>query len=143
MTDDEAPASRAEQGRRRRERAQGKRADDLQNYIGSVAPELPDIIDEVIFGTLWDRPALTHEEQMLIAITALVAQGNEAQLRNYLFGALQDGIPAAKVRDLIVMCAVYCGFPNTINARALLTDVVRSLRRQGAFVAGADDDEPQ
>jgi 4-carboxymuconolactone decarboxylase len=121
-------------GRLRRERAQGPRAGDLQNLLGSVDAELAGMADELIFGQLWNRPALAHEEQMLVAITALVMRDNSAQLRNYLFGALQDNIPASKVRDVIIMCAVYGGFPVTINAMTLLHEVCGALRRQGIAI---------
>lgn len=127
-------------GRKRRERAQGPRAEALQDLVRSYDEELPDIIDEVVFGRLWDRPSLTHEEQMLIAITALVMRDNQAQLRNYLFGALQDNISVHKIRDLIIMTSVYGGMPVTINARQLLAEVVASLRRQGKPIPGEDHD---
>jgi len=126
----------AAEGRRRRERAQGPKAEALQEIVRSYDEELPDIIDEVVFGRLWNRPSLTHEEQMLIAITALVMRDNQTQLRNYLYGALQDNISVHKIRDLIIMAAVYGGMPVTINARQLLAEVVDSLRRQGKPIPG-------
>jgi 4-carboxymuconolactone decarboxylase len=125
-------------GRLRRERAQGPKAETLQQLVRSYDEELPQIIDEVVFGRLWDRPSLTHEEQMLIAITALVMRDNQAQLRNYLYGALQDDISVHKIRDLIIMASVYGGMPVTINARQLLAEVVDSLRRQGKPIPGED-----
>jgi 4-carboxymuconolactone decarboxylase len=121
-------------GRRRRERAQGPRAGDLQKLLVSIDSELAGMADELIFGHLWNRPALDHEEQMLVAITALVMQDNSAQLRNYFFGALQDNIPASKLRDVIMMCAVYGGFPVTINAMTLLHEVCDAMRRQGVTI---------
>jgi alkylhydroperoxidase/carboxymuconolactone decarboxylase family protein YurZ len=132
-------ADTAAAGRRRRERAQGPRAADIQRLVASYDAELPDLLDEVVFGRLWDRPSLTHEEQMLIAITGLVMRDNQTQLRNYLYGALQDGISAAKLRDLIIMTGVYGGFPVVINARVLLAEVVAALQRKGVSIVGVDD----
>ena len=123
-------------GRRRRERAQGPKAESLQEIVRGYDEELPVIIDEVVFGRLWDRPSLSHEEQMLIAITALVMRDNQAQLRNYFYGALQDNISVHKLRDLTIMAAVYGGMPVTINARQLLAEVADSLRRQGKPIPG-------
>ena len=126
-------------GRRRRERAQGPRSGELQELVRTYDDELPQIIDEVVFGRLWDRPSLSHEDQMLIAITALVIRDNQAQLRNYLFGALQDNISVHKIRDLIIMTSAYGGMPVTINALQLLAEVVASLRRHGKNIPGEDD----
>jgi 4-carboxymuconolactone decarboxylase len=128
----------AAEGRRRRELAQGPRAADLQALIGSADPELPDLIDEVVFGRLWNRPSLSQEEQMLIAITALVMRDNQTQLRNYFYGALQDNISVHKLRDLCIMTAVYGGVPVLINSRMLLAEVVASLRKQGKPIPGED-----
>lgn len=97
-------------------------------------PELPDFIDQFVFGTVWARPGLSFEERMLIAIGALAAQGKPDQLRNYLFGALYEGIPATKVQETIVMSFVYGGFPNSVTSLMCWRDVVERARRQGIQV---------
>jgi 4-carboxymuconolactone decarboxylase len=68
---------------------------------------------------------------MLVAITALAATGRTAQLRNYLFGAVQDAIPASKVHEALVMLVVYVGFPTTLTSLSEWRDVREACERNG------------
>jgi 4-carboxymuconolactone decarboxylase len=45
-------------------------------------------------------------------------------MKNYLHGALQDGIPEAKLRQALTMLVVYAGFPVAIQALDVLGQVV-------------------
>lgn len=89
----------------------------------SMDPALPSWSDEFIFGTVWARPGLAHEERMLVAISSLASLGHIAQLRNYLHGALQDGIAATKLHEAILMLSVYAGFPAMFTALDCLREV--------------------
>lgn len=120
-----------DEGRERRRRAQGARADRLQSILASFDEGLADYADDFIFGQVWGRPGLGFEERMLVAITALAAHKNTNQLRNYLHGALQDGIPASKIHEALVMLAVYCGFPAALEGMILWHEVVSAARKQG------------
>ena len=108
--------STRERGRAIRERAQGAKAEQLGQRLESLDPVLLDWTDEYIFGTVWARPGLVHEERMLVAISSLASLGNIAQLRNYFHGALQDGIAAEKIRETILMLGIYAGFPVMLTA---------------------------
>jgi len=107
---------RAEVGKELRERAQGEMAPRLQDALGSLDPELADIADDFIFGRLWAGEGIAFEERMLVAITALAAGDHQEQLRNYLHGALQAGVPADKLHEALKMLVVYCGFPTALHA---------------------------
>lgn len=118
-------------GRARRQRAQGAKAEQLQGILASFDPGMAGYADEFIFGQVWGRPGLSFEERMLVAITALGAGEHPNQLRNYLHGALQDGIPASKIHEVVVMLCVYCGFPTALEAMTEWQSVLAAARRQG------------
>ncbi|HEX2849362.1 MAG TPA: carboxymuconolactone decarboxylase family protein [Acidimicrobiales bacterium] len=120
-----------DQGRERRRRAQGKKADTLQSILASFDSGMASYADEFIFGQVWGRPGLSFEERMLVAITALAAGEHSNQLRNYLHGALQDGIPASKIHEIVVMLCVYCGFPTALEAMMEWQSVLTAARKQG------------
>jgi 4-carboxymuconolactone decarboxylase len=134
MSDDELRTA----GRARRGRAQGAKADRLQEHLRGLDPQVADWADRFIFGEVWGREGLDQHERMLVAITALAANGNLTQLRNYLWGALQDGIPARKVHEALVMQVVYAGFPRAISALDLWREVVVDARQKGLDVSGVD-----
>ena len=114
-----------------RARAQGEKHATLQKILVSYDRDMGGYVDEFIFGQVWQRPGLTFEERMLVAITALAATEHPNQLRNYLHGALQDGIPASKIQEVVVMLTVYCGFPVSLEAMTEWQSVLASVRKQG------------
>lgn len=122
-------------GADRRRRAQGLRADELQTALSALDSGLAEWADTYIFGQVWARPGLEHAERMLVAITALAATGHPNQLKNYLHGALQEGIPPRKVHEAIVMLNVYVGFPKTLEALTLWRQVFNSAVRKGVVPA--------
>jgi 4-carboxymuconolactone decarboxylase len=86
--------------------------------------------DSYVFGTVWARPGLAYEERMLVAITSLASLGNLSQLRNYFHGALQDGMPAEKINEAILMLGVYAGFPVMLNAMVCWKEVLNAHERR-------------
>lgn len=121
-------------GHERRRLAQGAKADILNDTLARMDAGLANLTDEFVFGHIWGRPGLSHEERMLIAIAALVATDHTAMLKNYLHGAIQSGIDPVKVQEAIVMMTVYGGFPAAIGGLMEWRDVIRSARKQGIEV---------
>jgi 4-carboxymuconolactone decarboxylase len=119
----------AEDGARLRQRAQGAKSGQLQEALARLDPDLARWADEFIFGEVWAREGLSVEERRLVSLTALAVVGDAVQLRNYLHGALQDGVPEAKLKETLLMTLVYAGFPAAIRALTLLHDVVESHNR--------------
>lgn len=118
----------ASSGAQRRSRAQGAKADKLQTTLVELDPALGRWADEYVFGEVWADDSLAFEERMLVAIAALAALNRRNQLRNYLHGALQAGIPAAKLREVMKMMTVYAGFPVAIEAMVELDAVLGTYR---------------
>lgn len=121
-------------GHERRGLAQGAKADVLNETLAKMDAGLANLTDEFVFGHIWGRPGLSHEERMLIAIGALVATDHTAMLRNYLHGAIQSGIDPVKVQEAIVMMTVYGGFPAAIGGLMEWREVIRSSRKNGIEV---------
>jgi 4-carboxymuconolactone decarboxylase len=121
-------------GSARRERAQGPKAPALQAALAGLDPGVANWADEFVFGSVWARPGLEHRERMLVAITALGALGHTDQLKNYLHGALADGMAAQEIHEALVMLVVYSGFPTALRALTCWMGVVESVRRRGDTV---------
>lgn len=126
-------------GKERREKAQGKRAEILQGRLRDTDPGLARYADDFIFGDVWARPGISHEERMLVAIAVLAAGGHTELLRNYLHGALQDGISPRKLHEVLVMLCVYVGFPPTVPAVGELRRVFAKAVEMGVCDADALD----
>jgi 4-carboxymuconolactone decarboxylase len=122
------------EGAQRRRRAQGGKADELNAILAGLDPQMAAWSDSFVFGAVWGRPGLGPDERMLVAITALAATEHPAQLRNYLHGALEAGIPAIKIHEALVMMTVYAGFPTALTSLVVWKEVVASARRRGIKV---------
>lgn len=121
-----------ERGAERRRRAQGVKHEALQRSLVSIDAQVADWSDEFVFGKVWAGEHLQWEQQMLVAITALAALGNHAQLRNYLHGALQGGVTEPTLRQALSMLTVYAGFPVGIQALNVLAEVLEREARRSA-----------
>jgi 4-carboxymuconolactone decarboxylase len=123
---------RSAQGALLRARAQGARTEALGEALAALDPELLEWADEFIFGSVWQRPGLAFEDRMLVAITALATQGATTQLRNYLHGALQEGIEPGRIREALVMLVVYVGFPTALQSLVVFKEVLDAHHRGGS-----------
>lgn len=121
-------------GAARRARVQGRKSAKLQAHLESLDPGVAGWVDSFVFGQVWGRPGLTEAERTLIAIAMLAATERPDQLRAYLFGALDNGVSAAAVQEVLAMSVVYAGFPAALNALRLWKDVLRSAQAQGIVV---------
>jgi 4-carboxymuconolactone decarboxylase len=117
------------EGAARRRRAQGAKADELQDALTSMDPQVAEWANEFVFGQVWKPGPLSFEEQLLVAIVALGATNNAGQLKNYVHGALQSGMDKEKIGQALRMLTVYAGFPYAINALTVLTDCVSAHER--------------
>lgn len=120
------PDDMQQRGRALRSRAQGPKAEGIEALMRTLDPDLVEWSDAFIFGTVWSRSGLTFDERMLVAIASLTSLGQLEQLRNYLFGALHDGIDRARVQDTIAMVSIYAGFPRAISALKCWKEVLES-----------------
>lgn len=130
-------AGERDTGHALRARAQGARTKELGAALAAVEPELLAWADEFIFGKVWDRDGIEFDDRMLVAIVALASREHHAQLRNYLHGALQDGMSPVRIHEALLMLVVYCGFPPAIQALSIFRDVLETHERHAAKTAAS------
>jgi 4-carboxymuconolactone decarboxylase len=68
----------------------------------------------------------------MAVVAALTALGNAApQLRVHIHGALNVGVTREEVVEIIMMMAVYAGFPAALNGMAAAKDVFAERDAKG------------
>jgi 4-carboxymuconolactone decarboxylase len=73
-------------------------------------------IAEFAFGDVYSRPGLSLRDRELSTVAMLAAMGAcEPQLDVHLRGALNVGVTADELRELMIHVAPYAGFPAAIN----------------------------
>lgn len=103
--------------------------------IGTLAPGLEKLTEEMVFGSVWARPHLALEDRMLAVLAALMSQQRLPQLKRYISGALNIGVPARTIQEIFVHCSLYNGFPAMLNA---LTVAQEAFADAGVTVPDVD-----
>jgi 4-carboxymuconolactone decarboxylase len=95
------------------------------NQLKDVAPDLARFTVEFCYGDIMSRSELDLQTRQLSTVAALAAMGNaQPQLRYHIAGALNVGCEPEAVIEVIMLCAVFAGFPAAGNAILVAKDVL-------------------
>lgn len=72
--------------------------------LAALAPKLASLSEEVLFGDIWQRPALSPRDRSLITLSALVAMYRPEQLAWHLKLARKTALRRAKSRSFLPTC---------------------------------------
>ena len=84
--------------------------------FGDIAPKLAELSDEVLFGDVWERPQLDKRDRSLVTCAALVALGKTEQMGFHFPRAIDNGVTADELVELVTHLAFYAGWPNAMSA---------------------------
>ena len=87
-----------------------------QKALGSFAPKLVELTDEVLFADVWERPQLSKRDRSLITCAALIAMGKTEQMDFHFPKALENGVTEDELVEMITHLAFYAGWPNAMSA---------------------------
>jgi 4-carboxymuconolactone decarboxylase len=105
------------------EAAEAQRATRVQEQFGSSFPGVVQYTTDVVFRDLWLRPDLAPRDRSLVTISALIANGQTAQLTPHLNKAMDNGLTQAQAAEVITHLAFYVGWPNVFSAMPVAKDV--------------------
>lgn len=105
------------------EAAEADRAKRVDDQFGAMFPGVTGYTTDVLFRDLWLRPDLTPRNRSLVTISALVANGQVAQLTGHIPIGVNNGLTEAEVAEAITHLAFYVGWPNVFSAMPVAKDV--------------------
>lgn len=85
-------------------------------------PELLAILQNEIFGEVFATGVLDDKLRELITVTAIASLGQLPQLKAHTAAALNVGNSPLEIREAVYSCALYLGWPRTLNAVAAMDD---------------------
>jgi 4-carboxymuconolactone decarboxylase len=88
--------------------------------FGDIAPTLGEITDDVLFGKVWERPALSKRDRSLITVASLVSLYRSNELPFHLKRALENGVTRDELVEVITHLAFYSGWPTASTAIGIL-----------------------
>jgi 4-carboxymuconolactone decarboxylase len=88
---------------------------------------LQELITEVAWGRVWDRPGLERRDRSLITVAMLTALGRTDELEIHLKAAVRNGVAVEELQEALLHAAIYCGIPAALGAfrvakRVLVTE---------------------
>jgi 4-carboxymuconolactone decarboxylase len=78
---------------------------------------------DVLFRDLWLRPDLAPRDRSLVTMSALIANGQVAQLTGHIPIGMTNGLTQSEIAEAITHLAFYVGWPNVFSAMPVAKDV--------------------
>ena len=101
-----------------------KKRTTVHERIGDIAPKLADLTEDVLFGDVWERTALSKRDRSLATVSALVAMNRTEQLTFHLQRAIENGVTKEELIEVITHLAFYSGWPTSMSAMMIAKQVL-------------------
>ena len=88
--------------------------------IRLVAPALAAYATDSLAGDVWMRPELSPRDRCVVTVAALTAKGQAHGLPHYVGKALDQGVTAGELSEIVTHLAFYSGWMNAYAAVAPL-----------------------
>jgi 4-carboxymuconolactone decarboxylase len=111
------------------EAGEAQRAERVGQQFGAAFPGVALYTTDVPFRDLWLRPDLAPRDRSLVTISALIANGQVAQLTPHLNKAMDNGLTLAQAAEAITHFAFYVGWPNVFTAMPVAKDAFEKRPR--------------
>jgi 4-carboxymuconolactone decarboxylase len=89
-----------------------------------LSPQFWDHTLEHVVGGLWDRPQMSLRDRELIMIALIAATPSKVGLIPHLRNAHFLGFSAQAMREILLMVAMYAGWPKAAEAMVLFEEIV-------------------
>jgi alkylhydroperoxidase/carboxymuconolactone decarboxylase family protein YurZ len=78
--------------------------------LASPVAGFPELMAELVYGSIWTRPGLGRRERMACTLAALCALQNSGALEKHCRAALEIGLEPKAIVEIIVQDGIYRGF---------------------------------
>lgn len=96
----------------------------VESTVGPTSPGVADYTNGLLFKDVWLRPDLSPRDRSLITVTALIANGQTAQVTYHLNRALDNGLKVEEASEMLTQLAFYAGWPNVFSAIPVVKGVI-------------------
>lgn len=91
--------------------------------FNAVSPALAHYTSDVLLGNLWNRPQLSKRDRSIVTLSVLIARHQLIELPTHFNLALDNGVTATEISEIITHLAFYSGWANATGAVAVAKDV--------------------
>jgi 4-carboxymuconolactone decarboxylase len=88
-----------------------------------ISPDFWDMIVSFGFVDIYGRGTLSIKQREIITLTTLITQGAFDQVGVHVQAALNVGVTEQEIKEVIIHCAAYTGFPKAIQAMGIASRI--------------------
>jgi 4-carboxymuconolactone decarboxylase len=96
---------------------------------GEFGWPMQELVTQQCWNDIWNRPGLERHTRSLINIAMLVALNRPHELKVHVRGALNNGCSEEQIREVLLQCVPYCGFPAAIDGLRTAREVINAARQ--------------
>jgi len=83
-----------------------------REQLGDFSPMFAHLNDDVLFGEVWNEPALDTKTKCIVTVVSLMASGiTDSSLKYHLINAKNNGVTKEEIAAIITHCTMYAGWP--------------------------------
>ena len=83
------------------------------------------LVTEYCWGEIWNRPGLDRRTRSFINLAMISALNRPNEVRLHVRGALNNGLTAEEIREVLMQVAIYCGVPAGLDSMKVAAEVLR------------------
>ncbi|KAM0415805.1 hypothetical protein ACHAPT_013215 [Fusarium lateritium] len=106
----------------------------LKNGSTEFAKAMQEFTTAFCWGAVWDRPGLDRKQRSLINLSMLAATGKVHELAVHTRGAVNNGVSATEIREVLVQVCIYMGVLAGMEAFKAAEKVLITMESEGAAI---------
>ncbi|KAF2018236.1 CMD-domain-containing protein [Aaosphaeria arxii CBS 175.79] len=106
----------------------------LKNGGTEFAKAMQEFTTAFCWGAVWDRPGLDRKQRSIVNIAMLAATSKIHELAIHVRGAVNNGVSATEIREILVQVCIYMGVPAGMEAFKASEQVLVKMAEEGATI---------
>lgn len=95
--------------------------------MDSFTAPLQEFVTRNGWGTVWCRDGLDLKTRSLMTLSMLTALGRAHEIKGHVRGAVNNGVSAKEIQEVLLHASVYCGMPLAIDAFRSAHEVLKEM----------------
>lgn len=95
--------------------------------VTDFSRDIQEYVTQYCWGDLWNRPGLDLQERSLINLAMITALNRGHEFKAHLRGAVNNGVPREKIKEVLLQSAFYCGGPAALESFRLAAEVFAAM----------------
>ncbi len=95
--------------------------------------ELQEMVTTYCWGEVWGRDGLERKTRSTINLAMLAALNRPHELAAHVRGAVNNGMTADEIKEVLLQVGIYCGVPAMIDSFRVARAVLDEMRAEGAL----------